>query len=419
MDLLARIDAARDRFEALEPSIRAFLPEDGRFERLQAQARSLCERYPHMDAPPLFGMLVGVKDIFHVDGFETRAGSRLPAAALQGAEAECVTRLTGSGALILGKTITTEFAYFTPGPTRNPRNAAHTPGGSSSGSAAAVAANLCDVALGTQTIGSIVRPAAFCGVVGLKPTYGRISTRGVVPLSPSLDHVGCFAADVQTVVRAARVMYQDWRDVRAPHDRPVLAVPTGPYLERVSPEGLRAFAVACDALAGAGFELRRVAVMSDYPETCGRHERIMAAEAARVHARWFDSHGHLYSARMTDLIERGRAITEQALRTALLARDAFRARLRQTMAAAGIEAWIAPSAVGPAPRGLDSTGDPVMSLPWTQAGLPAVTVPAGTSPDGLPLGLQIVADWDHDERLLGWAGAIETVLRRSQALERR
>lgn len=419
MDLLARIDAVRDRFEALEPSIRAFLPEDGRFERLQTQARALGDRYTHSDPPPLFGMLAGVKDIFHVDGFETHAGSRLPAATLQGAEAECVTRLTRAGALILGKTVTTEFAYFTPGPTRNPRNPAHTPGGSSSGSAAAVAAGLCDVALGTQTIGSIIRPAAFCGIVGLKPTYGRISASGVIPLSPSLDHVGCFAADVQTVVRAARVMYQDWHEPPARHDRPVLGLPTGPYLERASPVGLRAFALVCDALSRDGFELRRVAMMSDYREVCARHDCIMAAEAARVHAGWFDAHGHLYSAKMTDLIARGRSITDEQLRAALLARDAFRAELRQTMADAGIEAWIAPSAVGPAPSSLDSTGDPVMNLPWTQAGLPAITVPAADSPDGLPLGLQIVADWGNDERLLGWAGAIEGALVRSRGTKPR
>jgi len=173
-------------FEECEPSILAFIPEENRFERLRKDAQELIWRFPDpKNRPPLFGMTVGVKDIFHVDGFTTQAGSRLPAHELQGNEAESVTRLKNAGALILGKTVTTEFAYFTPGPTRNPHDPAHTPGGSSSGSAAAVGAGLCPLALGTQTIGSLIRPAAFCGTVTLKPTYDRISRSGVIPLSPS------------------------------------------------------------------------------------------------------------------------------------------------------------------------------------------------------------------------------------------
>ncbi len=140
--------------------------------------------------PPLFGIPIGIKDIFHVNGFSTHAGSRLPPKQLMGEEAKCVSDLKKAGALILGKTVTTEFAYFEPGPTMNPHNPNHTPGGSSSGSAAAVAAGLCPLALGSQTIGSIIRPASFCGVVGYKPSYDRISRDGVIPVSPSLDHIG-------------------------------------------------------------------------------------------------------------------------------------------------------------------------------------------------------------------------------------
>ena len=162
------LDAVQARVEAREPSIQALLPEAGRFDRLRREARALADRYRDPSArPPLFGWLFGVKDIFHVDGWPTRAGSRLPESVLVGPEAESVARLKAAGALILGKTVTTEFAYFTPGPTRNPHNLEHTPGGSSSGSAAAVAAGYCPFALGTQTIGSIIRPAAFCGTIGL------------------------------------------------------------------------------------------------------------------------------------------------------------------------------------------------------------------------------------------------------------
>ncbi|MDQ3007957.1 MAG: amidase, partial [Chloroflexota bacterium] len=190
------------------------IPEEDRFGRLHEDAETLVLSYPDLiTRPSLFGALVGVKDIFHVEGFVTQAGSRLLSGLLQGTEAKSVTRLKEAGALIFGKTVTTEFAYFFPGPTRNPHNPEHTPGGSSSGSAAAVAAGFCHMALGTQTIGSIIRPAAFCGVVGFKPTYDRISREGVIPLSPSLDHIGFFTSDVETAKHAAAVLIGDWRTV--------------------------------------------------------------------------------------------------------------------------------------------------------------------------------------------------------------
>ena len=174
-DYLTEIEA---RVAAREPAVLALMAEPARWERLRAAAAELQARYPDpARRPPLYGVLVGVKDIFHVAGLPTTGGSRLPPQVLAGPEAESVARLTAAGALILGKTVSTEFAYFGPGPTRNPRSPAgtpHTPGGSSSGSAAAVAAGLVPLALGTQTIGSIVRPASFCGVVGFKPTYERV-----------------------------------------------------------------------------------------------------------------------------------------------------------------------------------------------------------------------------------------------------
>jgi Asp-tRNA(Asn)/Glu-tRNA(Gln) amidotransferase A subunit family amidase len=403
-----RIDLAQTRFDAVEPSIQAFLPEDGRFDRLRREARELSGRYPDSHRrPPLFGLLFGVKDIFHVDGWPTRAGSRLPSDVLAGSEADAVSRLEAAGALMLGKTVTTEFACFAPGPTRNPRNIEHTPGGSSSGSAAAVAAGMCDLSLGTQTIGSIVRPAAFCGIVGLKPTFGRISTRGVIPVSPSLDHVGCFAADVETIRRASRALYTRWLEAPPALPAPILGVPEGPYLERASADTAVWFAGICRALVAAGYEVRRVRVMSDFQETCDRHVTIMAAEMARVHAAWFRDYEPLYDARTADLIRRGQAISDERLATARHGQETSRAEQRQLMLDAGIDAWICPSTVGPAPRGLDSTGDPVMNLPWTQSGLPAINMPAGEDSSGLPLGLQIVGRWDADESLLAYAAALQ------------
>ena len=280
-------------------------PKQNRFERLLKDAEELVSRFPDLkNRPPLFGVLIGVKDIFHVDGFTTQAGSRLPSNELQGDEAESVTKLKNAGALILGKTVTTEFAYFTPGPTRNPHNPEHTPGGSSSGSAAAVGAGLCPLTLGTQTIGSIIRPAAFCGVVGVKPTYERISRAGVIPLSPSLDHIGFFTPDVSTAKQAAPSLYKDWDDSIAlewktdswefPKDHILPALQTTPW---------PASTQSANSLTEAGYELHRVRIMDDYQDIRARHDVIMSAEAARGHEAWFEKYAELYSSKFTDLIQ--------------------------------------------------------------------------------------------------------------------
>ncbi len=410
--VLDQIDAIEARFEAREPDVRAFVPEEGRFDRLRREARGLLDRFPRPDArPPLFGVPVGVKDIFHVDGFVTRAGSRLPPEALQGAEAESVTLLKSAGALIVGKTVTTEFAYFAPGPTRNPHNLAHTPGGSSSGSAAAVAAGLCALALGTQTIGSISRPAAFCGVVGYKPSYDRISRGGVIPLSPSLDHVGTFTPDVAGAIRAASVLCRDWRFAIGER-RPVLGIPEGPYLSNATEEGLAHFRSACQRLATAGYSVRPVTTMPDFDAIRERHSLILAVEAARVHADWFARYADQYHPKTADLIRRGQALSDGELAQALAGRERLRAELAALMDAHGVDLWIAPSAPGPAPKGLDSTGDPVMNLPWTHSGLPTLSLPAGKTDAGLPLGLQVIGRWYADEALLSWTGQFERVLER-------
>jgi Asp-tRNA(Asn)/Glu-tRNA(Gln) amidotransferase A subunit family amidase len=404
-----------DRLEALfavrEPEVRAFLPEERRFERLRREAAALAERWPDAAARPLlFGVPVGVKDIFHVDGFETRGGSRLPPEVLQGPEAASVTALKAAGALILGKAVSTEFAFFAPGPTRNPWNLEHTPGGSSSGSAAAVAAGLSPLALGTQTIGSLLRPAAFCGVVGFKPSYERISRDGVIPLAPSFDHIGFFTPDAAGAARAAAVLCRVWRPTTPPR-KPRLGVPEGPYLERAAGEGLVHFREVCRRLAAAGYPVEPVAALEDFSELAERHFRITAAEAARVHRDWYARFGQLYHPKTVELIERGQPVTDEQLARDLESREELRQRLTTLMDAHRIDLWLSPPALGPAPRGLDSTGDPVMNIPWTHAGMPAVCLPAGRNAAGLPMGLQVSGRWWGDEELLAWAGELESVLR--------
>lgn len=400
----------QSHFDSREPDVLAFLPESNRFERLQREAEELTARYPNVqNRPPLFGVTTGVKDIFHVDGFTTQAGSRLPADELQGNEAVSATRLKNAGALIMGKTVTTEFAYFTPGPTRNPHNPAHTPGGSSSGSAAAVGAELCDLALGTQTIGSVIRPAAFCGTVGFKPTYERISRDGVIPLSPSFDHIGFFVLDVERARNAARILLRDWQEVITPK-KPTLGIPEGPYLACASDYSLARFESICKSLADKGYKLQRIRVMDDYQEIRDRHDVIMSFDAANAHKEWFRKHENLYSPKFHDLIKRGQSVNDSQLQNAFQSRDRFRESITKAMTENQIDLWICPPTIGPAPKGLDSTGDPVMCLPWTQIGFPAINLPAGKSEDGLPMGLQLVANWYMDEALLFWATYFEKLV---------
>ncbi|HLZ81678.1 MAG TPA: amidase [Ktedonobacteraceae bacterium] len=411
IDLLAFIERICDHIDALEPQIHALLPEPGRRERLLAEARALQKRFPDpASRPALYGILVGVKDVFNADGFPTRAGSQLPPSLFAGTEAACVSALRAAGAIMLGKTVSTEFAWVEPGPTRNPHNAAHTPGGSSSGSAAAVAAGFCPLALGTQTVGSVIRPAAFCGIVGYKASYGRISTDGLVFFSPSLDTIGYFTQDVAGAALVASLLCKDWSptDIKR---LPILGVPDGPYLAQASPEGLVAFEGHVSALEKAGYTIRRVKAMSDIAAINQRNRQLMFAEMARVHATWFSQYESLYRPRTTAAIREGQAVDNETLTVAQMGRFLVRAKFQVLMSQNGIDLWLAPAATGPAPEGIISTGDPLMNLPWTHAGLPVITLPAGKAANGLPLGLQCVADFMADEKLVVWAEDIAKKLR--------
>ncbi|MFN2188353.1 MAG: amidase [Candidatus Promineifilaceae bacterium] len=398
------------RFHEVEPTIHAFLPEEKRFTRLSGEAANLVRRYQDpLSRPPLFCVPIGVKDIFHVTNFETKAGSKVPASVLKGREALSVKMLKNAGALVMGKTVTTEFAYFAPGPTRNPHNYEHTPGGSSSGSAAAVAAGLCPAATGTQTIGSIIRPASYCGVTGFKPSYDRVTRAGIIPLAPSLDHFGLFTNDISCVDLLANVLCPDWQ-IAFSERLPVLGVPEGPYLQHASEEGLAFFRERCRQLVDAGYTVKSQEIFEDFEEIVSRHRRILAAETAQVQADWYPEYGKLYDERTRELIEEGFGITVRELATDLTGRQQLRRELMSHMDENGIDLWIAPSSVGPADKGLSSTGDPIMNLPWTHAGLPAINLPAGKNEAGLPMGVQVVGRWYGDEMLLEWGAGLERVL---------
>jgi len=395
------------------------MPESNRFERLRRDAADLLKKFPTPESrPPLFGIPIGVKDIFHVDGFPTSGGSKLPPEVLKGEQAESVTLLKNAGALIFGKAVSTEFAYFAPGPTRNPHNPNHTPGGSSSGSAAAVGANLNPLTLGTQTIGSIIRPASFCGVVGYKPTYDRISRDGVIPLSPSLDHIGFFTADAASANLVASVLLFKTSEIfkisevlKTSEVLPVLGIPEGAYLNCASDEGLKHFRATCDRLRSAGYTIKSVEAMNDFEQIRARHNLIATAEAAKVHKNWFAQYGELYHFKTVELIKRGQAVADSDLAEALKGRGKLHDELTALMNDHGIDIWLSPSAIGAATKGLDSTGDPVMNLPWSHCGFPSINLPSGFNAEQLPLGLQLTSRFNTDEELLAWAVELEQVLK--------
>jgi Asp-tRNA(Asn)/Glu-tRNA(Gln) amidotransferase A subunit family amidase len=400
-----------DRIARTDGDLHAFLDEPGRADRVRAEVEALAAHEP---GSPLHGVPLGVKDVFRVDGLPTRAGSAVPADLLAGAEATAVTRLRAAGAVVAGKTVTTEFAFFAPGPTRNPHDPEHTPGGSSSGSAAAVAAGLVPLALGTQTVGSVVRPAAYCGCIGFKPTYGRVPCDGVIPNAPTFDTVGLFAADLALAVAACAALADGW-STRPAGDLPVLGVPAGPYLDQADVGACGAFAAQIAALRAAGHQVREVAALDDIAEVNRRQTVVNLVELARTHEPWFDRHADVYRPQTAAAVREGRTIDEATYTAALDGVHTFRRTLPDLMDDAGIDVWICPSATGPAPRGLDSTGSPLLSVPWTQAGVPALSLPAGTvarDPDGpaLPVGLQCVARPGADEQLLAWAERIAEAL---------
>jgi Asp-tRNA(Asn)/Glu-tRNA(Gln) amidotransferase A subunit family amidase len=391
-----------------EPLVNAFLPEDERFGRLKQEFNNNYKKYPNAEVrPKLFCLPVGVKDIYHVDGFSTFAGSSIPPEVLSGNEASVVTKLKDLGSIIFGKTVTTEFAYFAPGPTKNPHNLNHTPGGSSSGSAAAVAAGIVPFAFGTQTIGSIIRPASYCGVVGFKPTYNRIPKDGVIPLSPSVDTIGYFTTDTSDARYMASHLCNGWQEKIRINEHPVLGVTDGPYLMEADSEMLDHLDSICSQLSRSGYKIKKLGVMSDFTDIYQRHNVIVAKEAAQTHETWFSKFGDRYHPKTIELIKHGQDIDHDEYMVALRGRDKLCAELTEIMELENVDVWLSPPAKGPAPIGLESTGDPVMNLPWTHCGFPALNIPAGFSKSNLPMGLQISAGWYQDEALLYWGESIE------------
>jgi len=400
-----------DKLEEVNKKVFAFLPEEGRGDRLQIEASKLEEKYPDVDSRPiLYGVLVGIKDIILTDNFETKGGSKLPAELFIGEEASLVTKLKNAGALILGKTETTEFAYFEPAPTRNPHNLNCTPGGSSSGSAAAVSAGVLNLTIGTQTIGSVTRPAAFCGIVGFKPSFGRIENDGVIPFSLSVDHVGFFVQQLSEINIPTSILCNDWDDNKSKLvEKPTIGIVTGKYLTQADAEMQNFFESQVNSLKKLGYKVVKISAMENIEHINLQHQNLNAFEFAQVHSEWYNSHKEYYRAGTIALIEKGQSVYLKAAEYARDEQVLFREEIKSVTAENNIDVWLSPATVGEAPEGF-GTGSPIMNLPWTFLGLPTITFPAGKSKNKLPLGLQFAGHFMQDEQLLAFVQTIETDL---------
>ncbi len=412
IDISEYIDQLKNDFISIEDRISAFVPEKDRWSRLECELQTLKKRYPAVESrPSLYAVPVGVKDIYHVEGFETKAGSKLPPEEIAGPEAKTVKNLKNSGALILGKTVTAEFAHFEPGPTRNPHNLNHTPGGSSSGSAAAVAAGLCPLALGSQTIGSVNRPAAFCGTVGVKPTYDRISSSGIFPVSPSVDTAGYFTQDIAGAQLAAGVLYDDWRANDNPKHNFTIGSINGPYIEQASPEAQSHYRKQIEKLEKSGFEIQELRIFENISDINRSHKSIVAAEMAISHNTLYPKYEDKYAAETINLIKKGQKVVTKELANAKAERKYLRNKIHQRMDEHDIDILISPSAPGPAPEGIDTTGDPIMNLPWSYSGLPTVTLPVSKNNQNLPMGIQCTGRYGRDEWLLYWCQELHSEIK--------
>ena len=406
--------ACLDRIAEIDGDIHAFVHLDR--EHVLAQARTLDERRSDgQPLGPLHGVPVAIKDIVDTADYPTELGSPIGAGRRPWRDATVVAKLRAAGAIIIGKTVTTEFAFYHPGPTRNPHDTSRTPGGSSSGSAAAVAARMVPLAIGTQTNGSVIRPAAFCGVFGVKPSYGTVSRAGVLPLSRKLDHVGGFARSLPDLALLLDVITgydpadPDTRPVASPDFRarqaektplaPRFAFVRTPIWHKTDADTKAAFEELAEALGDA---IVPVDLPERFAEAWDCHRTIMLAETPYNLAPLL-KRGEP-SPMLREFVAEGRLLKAVDYLDALAQAPTFAASLSDIFDE--YDAIITPAAAGVAPKSLDTTGDPAFCTLWTLTGHPALTLPLLTGTDGLPLGVQLVGPPGGDARLLRTATAL-------------
>ena len=397
--------ACLDRIEAREALVGAWQYLD-RGQALDAARR----RDGEPPRGPLHGIPIAVKDLIDTVAMPTAYGSPIYRGHRPAADASCVALAKAAGAIVLGKTVTTEFAAFTPGKTANPRNPAHTPGGSSSGSAAAVADGMVQLAFGTQTAGSVIRPAAYCGVVGYKPSFGLINRAGVKPLADSLDTVGVLARTVEDAAFFAGVLSERpaLRHLAVPSEAPSFGLYRTPMWDEAEPATAAALSAARATLERHGASVMELAIAREHHELAAVQDTIMRFEAVRAFAYERIEHSAELSPRFAQMLDAGMAIGADEYDRAL----ARAAQARAGLAAffGSCDAVLVPAAPGEAPVGLGNTGDPIFNRMWTLLGVPCVTLPVRWADNGLPTGVQLVGRLGDDPRLMACAAFLEQAL---------
>jgi Asp-tRNA(Asn)/Glu-tRNA(Gln) amidotransferase A subunit family amidase len=390
------VTACLERIKAREPEIGAWAHIDA--ERALAEARARDAEPPR---GPLHGVPVGIKDIIDTAEMPTAYGSPIYAKYRPAIDAACVTLIRRAGGIPLGKTVTTEFAYFAPGKTKNPHNPKHTPGGSSSGSAAAVADMMVPIALGTQTAASIVRPSTFCGVVGYKPTIGTYAIAGIKPFAASFDTLGTITRSVDDTILMWSVLNGHDAPIAPRREPPKIGFCRTPQWDQAEPATVDAIETAARRLTEAGATVKEVVLPARFTPLIDAHKRMMAFEAAGAYATEYASRREQLSAHLVDLIEAGLAMP---VGTYLADRRTQEAAKRDLAALLkDYDALLAPAAPGEAPEGLGATGDPVFSRMWTLLQGPAIALPVQRGPSGLPTGVQLVGAYADDPGFLATA----------------
>ena len=399
------VRALGERIEREEPRVQAWEHLDLAGALREARRVDALPR-----PPPLAGLPIGVKDIVDTAGMPTELGTPIHRGRVPGRNAAVVDRLVAAGAIVLGKTVTTEFAFYRPGKTRNPLDSRRTPGGSSSGSAAAVAAGMVPAALGTQTAGSVVRPASFCGVVGMKVTHAAVPLDGVSALAPSLDALGLFVRHPGDLPPLLQAVGAGAPEAGPPTRPPRFLLCRTAQWSLAGPEtrlGVEGFA---GRLAAAGAAVAEPALPAEFDLLFEAQKTVMAAEAARTFEVLRRTREADLSPVLLDLLRAGEAVPDSRYRAALDAAAWGREALARLLD--GADAILTPAAIGEAPLGLESTGDPAFNRVWTLLGAPCLSLPAGVGPSGMPIGVQLVGRPGEDHALASVAAWASGAARR-------
>ena len=410
-----------ERMDALEPELDAWVRVDRETVVADAKQRQ-AELESGRATGPLHGVPIGIKDIYNIAGIPTTAGSKVYADYVPGETAVTIDLLQKAGAIMLGKTVTTEFACLDPSHTKNPWNPAHTPGGSSSGSAVSVAARMCPIAMGSQTVGSVLRPASYNGITGLKPTYGRVSRRGVVPVSWSLDTVGWMGRTVEDMALLLQVMagpdeldpvasqlpVDDYLSELESAKPPKIGVITSFFMEESDAETQRRTRAVLEELKSDGASVVELTLPASFDTAFQDQLLIMGVEAAAFHKPMYEKQAQDYRPKLREMLRQGLETDAVTYTRALERRLRFTTDMK--LLAEQADVLLTPSTPTASLADLSNTGDTRFQGPWTSCGLPTITLPIGLAESGLPMGIQLIASPFEEARLLAVARWCEKVI---------